>query len=104
MSLTEVKRLLKLKLSSIQNRHNFNPSVGAAQVRGRAELLQDYGLFAYILELNSKAKLGLEVPYDPEGHRPSSVRLNDTVAIRLRVPPEEAPLLKWETIRGRADP
>lgn len=71
--LKEVRRLIGNRLEAIQRRFNFNPELGAEQVDdGDREMQRLYGQFSLLLELNQKARLGIEVPYDPEGLTPEA--------------------------------
>ena len=53
------------RLKAIQKRHNFNPKAGASQLSGRAELMQPYGRFRELIEMASKLRLPIRVPYNP---------------------------------------
>jgi hypothetical protein len=59
---------LTQRLRAIQGTHNFNPDVGAVQVRPASAI--DYGAYREVLAIAEKLKLSLPSFYDPSGLNP----------------------------------
>ncbi len=61
-----IEDLLKVRLKAIQAKHNFNPNLGATQVRTAPPKIRE--TYAAFRELVCIAKAsGLEIPYSPSG-------------------------------------
>jgi hypothetical protein len=73
-----VSKLIKKKLKQVQQRNNFDPSIGAEQIRGLSEGIQrDFGRFVLLLELIKELKLDIEIPFSPDGISPGSTNTSN---------------------------